>query len=1350
MAKFDNIAAVLRHRGRSNPKKAAFMVLDIKGKELATITWDKLSSRAEKVAQVIRDKSGLYRGDRVALVYRDCEVIDFAIALLGCFVAGVVAVPVNKQDDFSEMTSILAATQAHLALTTDTNLKAFHRELSLQKLPWPRGVEWWKTNEFGSFHAKKKDEAPPLQAPDLAYVEYSRSPTGELRGVVISHRTIMYQMACLSAIISTTPEPGRESGSKTMPSRSKGEVLVTYLDPRQAIGMILGVLSSIYHGNTTVWLPPQAVSTPGLFAHIITRYKASLVLADYPGLKTVAYNYQNDPMSTRGKKHSVDFSSIKLCLVDCLTVDTEFHEIVADRWLRPLGNPNARQVLAPMLCLPEHGGMVISMKDWLAGEERIAPLGVQLENGASDISEVLVDQEALKSNIVLVVAVGEDVARRSGEPGTVRVGSFWYPIADATLAVVDPETSALSPSSTVGEIWIDSPSMSACYWLLPRHTDTIFHARPYSFDGAADAVQLVDQEFLRTGLLGFVIHGRVFVLGLYEDRLRQKVEWVEDQQDFIEYRYHYVSHLVGTICRHVPRVFDCSAFDVYINKEHLPVVLLESPAASTTPMTPSGPALILDNSTLELLAEKVIESLLEHHQVRVYCVLICAPNALPRVSRNGRKEIGNMLCRKEFERGSLPSVYVKFAVERAVLNLPVGEDPVGGIWSRSASENREQILHQEDKQFSGIDYRSVVLDDRTATRLSDFSNIVDIFQWRAGRQTEDLALCTIDSRAKEGKGLTWKKLDLKIAAVAAYLRGKLKLRAGQNVILMYTHSEDFFFVVHACLCLGISAIPMAPLDPSRLAEDVPALLSVVQDYGVKQILTNNETHSAFSSKVISQHLKQSATAAKINLPQIYSTTKLPKQTKGCKDLGFNVELAFLQTDYPALIWTYWSPDQRRTTVSMDHKTILGCCKILKETCQMPSSRPVLGCVRSMSGLGFIQSCLIGMYVGCATYYLSPIDFANNAMLFIQILARYKIKDCYATPQTMDHLIASLQVKGTSLHELKNLMLSFDGRPGVEYYSRMRHHFATSGLDSSALNSTYGNVISPLIATRSYMCTEPTELFLDSRALREGFVQLTNPHEEPFGLVIQDSGMVPVSTRIAIVNPESCQLCRAGEFGEIWVSSEACANAFYGSKDAFDIDRFQGRIANDESTNKYVRSGDLGFLYTVSRPARSSQGLTDMQTLFVLGNIGETFEVHGLNHFPCDIEQTVERCHRVVARGGSAVFQAGEQVILLVEVLRTAHLSSIVPVIVNAVLNEHQVVIDRIAFCARGDFPRSRLREKQRGKILASWITRRLKTCVVFDIKDGESAQMDMPDVTHKTLQSVPETIPEVSPGAYAI
>jgi hypothetical protein len=88
---------------------------------------------------------------------------------------------------------------------------------------------------------------------------------------------------------------------------------------------------------------------------------------------------------------------------------------------------------------------------------------------------------------------------------------------------------------------------------------------------------------------------------------------------------------------------------------------------------------------------------------------------------------------------------------------------------------------------------------------------------------------------------------------------------------------------------------------------------------------------------------------------------------------------------------------------------------------------------------------------------------------------------------------------------------------------------------------------------------------------------------------------------------------------------------------------------------------------------------------------------------------------------SAVFQAGGLVVVLVEVSRKAYLASLVPVIVNAILNEHQIIVDIVAFVNKGDFPRSRLSEKQRGKILAGWVSRKMRTMAQFAIKDMDSS-----------------------------
>ncbi|KAK9474852.1 uncharacterized protein V1510DRAFT_438716 [Dipodascopsis tothii] len=1319
-AKFKNLASLLRDRTRATPKANAILTLDAKGKEASAISWDRLSARAEKVGQVIREKSGLYRGDRVALYFRDTDAVDFAVAMLGCFLAGVVAVPVNTATEYGELNRILNASLAHLALTTDVNLKAFHRNFISQGQPWPRGVEWWKINEFGTFSSKA--DLPALQVPDLAYIEFASAPTGELRGSVLSHKTLMHQMTCLGQIVRSArtaeraaddlaPEPDVPDASLTT---------VSYLDPRRSIGLIMGLFLSIYLGHTLVWVPQSAPTVPGLYAHLISRLRPSILLADYPGLKQAVYNYQSYPLLTRNfsKRHAVDLSSVAWCFVDCLTVDAEFHEILTDRWLRPLGNAHAHEVVAPLLTLAEHGGMAIAVRDWLRGEDRLGaalPAATDDDYGPSDLSELLLDKAALATNTVRILSTKLPRGGFLDEPvgDTIRVGAFGYPLPDATLAIVDPEpldgACRLVPELTVGEIWVDSPSLSGGFWGLPNETTQIFHAVCRGPAG------LLPTRFLRTGRLGFTYAGKVYVVGLYEDRLRRRIEPAADGARRPQFRYNYTQHLVQTIMQNVPRVFDCTAFDVFVSHEHLLNVLVESPLAITAPDTPGGPPAVPDADLLRELCVRCVDKLRAVHDVRVYCMLVTAPNTLPRSLRNGRLEIGTMLCRLDYERGTLPAVYAHFGGDHSLLNLPadVGADDARRVWSLAAAAARQGQLAHEDTQYTGVDDRDVIVDDRSGTSMAKFPSVVHVLQWRVANQPEELAYCTIDSKSRESRQTTWKKFDGRVAAVAALLRDKAGVRAGDRVVLLYSHSEDYVHAVLACLCLGAVAVPVAPLDQARLGEDVPALLGVLDDFRVRAIAVNGETEHALKTKAIAQYVKQSAQIAKVAMQPVVNTAKA-KAAAGTAASHLDVRPEWLAPGRPALVWVHWTADNRPVAVSVGHDTLLAMCKTQKETCQLSSTQPIVGCIRSTSGVGFLQTCVLGIYVGAATYLISPADFAVNPSLFFLALARYKVKDGYATRQMLEHGMALAPMRGYNLRETKNLMVACDGRPDAGIFTRLGRFFTASGLEPTAISVVYSHALNPMVTTRSYIGVDPVQLRLDLAGLRRGLVVPLDRAAPGHSVVLHDSGMVPVNTQIAIVNPESRRLCRASEYGEIWVASDACATGFYGSTDPFDAERFAARTADGDRNMLYTRTGDLGFLRTVSRRLGADGALVDLQVLFVLGAIGDTFEIAGLNHFPIDIETTVEAAHRDICPGGSAVFQADRTVVVVVEVARTTALAALVPIVVNAVLDCHGILTDVVAFVARGDFPRSRLGEKQRSKILASWINRKLKTLAVFN------------------------------------
>ena len=166
-----------------------------------------------------------------------------------------------------------------------------------------------------------------------------------------------------------------------------------------------------------------------------------------------------------------------------------------------------------------------------------------------------------------------------------------------------------------------------------------------------------------------------------------------------------------------------------------------------------------------------------------------------------------------------------------------------------------------------------------------------------------------------------------------------------------------------------------------------------------------------------------------------------------------------------------------------------------------------------------------------------------------------------------------------------MMISTENRVEIDLLRKIAKVFLSTKLSAASMSTVYNHYFNPMISSRSYMTVAPVDLYLDPIALRQGYVSVVNQAEVPNALHIQDSGMVPVCTEIAIVNPETRKICKEGEFGEIWVCSEANLTAFTngpkGPVDHFAQTQFRGVIADGNPDVTYLRTGDLGFLYNVS-------------------------------------------------------------------------------------------------------------------------------------------------------------------------
>ncbi|GAB3356895.1 fatty acyl-AMP ligase [Lysobacter tyrosinilyticus] len=81
------------------------------------------------------------------------------------------------------------------------------------------------------------------------------------------------------------------------------------------------------------------------------------------------------------------------------------------------------------------------------------------------------------------------------------------PRRDTRVEIVDPEARRRVPEGTVGEIWVRGSSVAQGYWMRPEVTERVFRARIEGSEG----------EYLRTGDLGFVQDGQLYVSGRLKD-----------------------------------------------------------------------------------------------------------------------------------------------------------------------------------------------------------------------------------------------------------------------------------------------------------------------------------------------------------------------------------------------------------------------------------------------------------------------------------------------------------------------------------------------------------------------------------------------------------------------------------------------------------------------------------------------------------------------------------------------------------------------------------------------------------------------------------------------------------------
>ena len=397
-ANFSTISAIMKFRAENDSKNLhAFTFTDARFKHIENVNFEMLHIKAVLYASYLREKMGCLPGTSVALLFRQNEYSDFVGALFGCFYSGLIAVPIvthsfNSNDEFLEIFFMLTHSKSNFAIVGDASFKFLSRNISKKLASNNSPIHWIKTSEVNSY--KRTEELNmdfELIIRDVAYLEYTKSTSGDLKGIAISHKVILNQCRLL----------------KDQQAFSNREVLLTCMEPRQGFGLLFGIFFGIFSGFHTIYAPNDICSIPGLWLLVATRFKATICLAESSDVLSVIASLGK---YVPGRKDNVDLCSVKSLLIESISPNPDFSNDIADA-LSNFGLLGAH-VIVPILSMHELGGVLVSIPQGFLGQKTF-----------KKSKSLLLDSKSVADRKVSVLSVTDDVNTLSMDdsPGVIRI-----------------------------------------------------------------------------------------------------------------------------------------------------------------------------------------------------------------------------------------------------------------------------------------------------------------------------------------------------------------------------------------------------------------------------------------------------------------------------------------------------------------------------------------------------------------------------------------------------------------------------------------------------------------------------------------------------------------------------------------------------------------------------------------------------------------------------------------------------------------------------------------------------------------------------------------------------------------
>lgn len=565
--------------------------------------------------------------------------------------------------------------------------------------------------------------------------------------------------------------------------------------------------------------------------------------------------------------------------------------------------------------------------------------------------------------------------------------------------------------------------------------------------------------------------------------------------------------------------------------------------------------------------------------------------------------------------------------------------------------------------------------------METFSSLVAVLAKRAETQPDERAYLFLSDRGDEEAVLTFRQLHEAAKAIAARLSETV--RAGDRALLVFPPGVEFMIAFFGCLIAGVIAVPMM-LPRRQSARDSSA--AILADSAPTVALTS----AAFAGRA---DLRERFAREQLQWLIVDLAPAGPRAAD--RPLPKPEDIAFLQ-------YTSGSTSDPKG-VAVSHANLLANLEMIRVSLGTTKHSTYVNWVPLYHDMGLILNALEALYVGALCVLMAPNAFMQRPLNWLRAIHHYRAEVGCSPNFGYDLCVSRYRADQMEGIDLSSWKVALNGAEPVraDTISRFNETFAGHGFHPNIAFPAYGMAEATLLISGGARGGGYVTRMVDRTLLQAGTAAAPAMPSDAQQLV--GCGRALVGEQIAIVDPDSRRRMPADHVGEVWVHGPNVARAYWRNAEATTRD-LNAHIADDADGANWLRTGDLGFL----DPAGE---------LFITGRIKDLVIIRGVNHYPQDIEHTVQAQHPALRQNGGAAFsvpdERGDEILVVVqEIERTERnridADEIKGQIRESLADQHELSARHIVLIKPGSLPKTTSGKIQRRRARQLWLDGRLE------------------------------------------